>query len=165
MEHGNSIIEAPGGIAFAGAAIDAAGNGAAGRPGRIAWPQVAARLAQGVTMTQAAIEAGCARSTIWRKLKDSSDFRGALAAERARVAEEAAQRVAGLRTMVAETIEREVRAGNLRVVLWLADRLKLVAGDGSARGFDDEDDEVEAARLLARARRAIAEAGDGGAPV
>ncbi|MFW5833305.1 MAG: hypothetical protein ACOCYE_04315 [Pseudomonadota bacterium] len=35
-------------------------------------------------------------------------------------------RVGALRTVLFDTIEKEVREGNVRVILWLADRLKIL---------------------------------------
>jgi hypothetical protein len=44
----------------------------------------------------------------------------------ARPAPAPGDRVAALRSVLFDTIEKEVREGNVRVILWLADRLKIL---------------------------------------
>ena len=49
-----------------------------------------------------------------------------------------AERVAALRTVLFDTIEAEVEAGNVRVILWLADRLRLLDVAERQQGPADE---------------------------
>ncbi len=57
---------------------------------------------------------------------------------RTKVEADPALRVAALRTVLFDTIEAEVRDGNVRVILWLADRLKLLEAQEEKAGPADE---------------------------
>lgn len=51
---------------------------------------------------------------------------------------DATQRVAALRTILFDTIEAQVREGNVRVILWLADRLRLLDAQEQRTGPAEE---------------------------
>jgi hypothetical protein len=48
------------------------------------------------------------------------------------------RRVEALRTVLFDTIEKQVQDGNVRVILWLADRLRLVEAREERQGPADE---------------------------
>ncbi len=90
------------------------------------WALAAEMLAEGCSTAEVAHRLGCSRGHVWRVLGKSDAFRARYAASRARSFAEAGTVLDGLRGEVAETIKREVMTGNIRVTLWLADRLGLV---------------------------------------
>jgi hypothetical protein len=93
------------------------------RPARrvIDWQHAAELLAQGIPVAQAATRVGCSCSALERKRRHDSRFQSWMAR-----ACEGAQRFDELRPQIQKVIAREVGSGNVRVILWLADRLKLV---------------------------------------
>jgi hypothetical protein len=98
------------------------------RPARRAvnWQHAAALLAQGLTVAQAAARVGCSRSALARKRHHDSTFQSWMASAGEGDAPAKAQRFNDLRPTMHKVITREVGSGNVRVILWLADRLKLV---------------------------------------
>jgi hypothetical protein len=94
---------------------------------RIDWGEAAALLADGVPTIEVARFVGCSRQHIWRILRSSNAMRVRLGEERARIAAECGAQVEGLRRPIAMLLEREVLSGNVRVAMWLADRLGLAA--------------------------------------
>jgi len=94
---------------------------------RIDWGEAAALLADGVPTIEVAHFVGCSRQHIWRILRSSNAMRVRLGEERARIAAECGAQVEGLRRPIALLLEREVLSGNVRVAMWLADRLGLAA--------------------------------------
>lgn len=90
------------------------------------WKLAAEMLAAGCSTEQVARQIGTTRQNVWRVMKDSDVFRQRLVANRMRGISEASGVIDGLRGEVAETIKREVLEGNIRVTLWLADKLGLV---------------------------------------
>lgn len=102
-----------------------AGAGRA-EPRRIDWRHAAELLAQGVSMTTVAGRVGCSRSQLSRKRNQDAAFRRWIGEFEAAMAECQRSRIEDLRLAVHKAIEAEVRKGNVRVVLWLADRLKLI---------------------------------------
>ena len=60
------------------------------------------------------------------------------ASRRTKVEADPSLRVAALRAVLFDTIEAEVREGNVRVILWLADRLKLLEAQDQKAGPADE---------------------------
>jgi hypothetical protein len=96
---------------------------AARRP--IDWPQAAELLAQGLTIGAAAERVGCSRTALSRRRRQDPAFQAR--PDRRRDPEPGADgELVELREDVHCAIEHEVRATNVRVMLWLADRLKLV---------------------------------------
>lgn len=87
-------------------------------------------LAKGATLTEAARQLGCSRSALarWRKVETAAKGGGSAPAAPGRPwPTPPRDRLAGLRETLHDAIEAEVRSGNVRVILWLADRLKLIA--------------------------------------
>jgi transcriptional regulator with XRE-family HTH domain len=90
------------------------------------WHQAAELLAQGMTTAAVADRVGCSRAALARRRRDDAVFQTWMTRCRAAAAEPDDHRLADLSLTLHEAIEKEVRAGNVRVILWLADRLKLV---------------------------------------
>lgn len=90
------------------------------------WHQAAELLAQGMSTADVATRVGCSRGALARRRKHDPVFQTWMARRREPGAEPDPARLAELRPTLHDAIEKEVRAGNVRVVLWLADRLKLV---------------------------------------
>jgi hypothetical protein len=108
-----------------------------GRHRRVDWSHAAQMLANGCTVTQTARWMGCSRQHIWRILRASDAVRLRLGEERARIAAECGAEVEGLRRQVARAIREEVEVGNVRVILWLADRLNLTGQGFPGRRLPD----------------------------
>lgn len=96
------------------------------RPRRIDWRAAAELLASGLSLSAVARRVGCSRSQLSRKRNHDPQFRSWLEQRPPGARTSARQRITDLRQAVREAIETEVRAGNVRVILWLADRLKLI---------------------------------------
>jgi transcriptional regulator with XRE-family HTH domain len=90
------------------------------------WHQAAELLARGMTAAAVAERVGCSRAALARRRKNDGVFQGWMERCRAAAAEPEDHRLADLSQTLHEAIEKEVCAGNVRVILWLADRLKLV---------------------------------------
>jgi hypothetical protein len=92
----------------------------------IDWHRAAELVAEGMPTAEVARHIGCAHATLSRKRKHDAVFQGWLARCREDQVGQDGQRLSGLRPTLLKAIEEEVRVSNMRVVLWLADRLKLV---------------------------------------
>jgi hypothetical protein len=90
------------------------------------WHQAAELLAQGLSTADVATRVGCSRGALARRRKHDPVFQTWMARCREAGAEPDTGPITDLRPTLHAAIEKEVRAGNVRVVLWLADRLKLV---------------------------------------
>jgi len=94
----------------------------------IDWRLAAGLLARGRPVAAVVREAGCSARQLSRRRHQDPVFQRWV--EEARQAQAQAERERGrigdLRRVVQEAIEAEVRSGNVRVILWLADRLKLI---------------------------------------
>ena len=98
------------------------------------WIMAAGMLARGCSFLYVARAMGCSRTTLWRAYYGSRDFRHRVWWERQALNREADLRLASIRTLVAEQIERLVSIGDPKTVRWLAERLGLFAGlDAPAR--------------------------------
>jgi Helix-turn-helix domain of resolvase len=94
----------------------------------IDWRRAAELLARGLPVTTVARRVGCSRSQLSRKRNHHAAFRRWIDELKDPVGghERARDRIGELRLAVHAAIEAEVRNGNVRVILWLADRLKLI---------------------------------------
>ena len=90
------------------------------------WHRGAELLAQGLSTADVAARLGCSRAALVRRRKHDPVFQRWMDRCREASAEPDNRSLADLRLSLHAAIEKEVRAGNVRVVLWLADRLKLV---------------------------------------
>lgn len=108
----------------------------------IDWCEAARLAAAGLPPREITRRVGCSRSQLHRRMTSCGLFRGL-------VAEYAAKHEAGLSEADAGTIETRVRQkvvdevaeGNLKVALWLAERLRLFTPD-------DEDSPEETIQRL-----------------
>jgi DNA invertase Pin-like site-specific DNA recombinase len=105
-----------------------------GRSTRVDWQRVAARLAEGRSTAEVAQEVGCSRQHVWDILRKSRLARRALDDAESEVGTNANLRLRGLRPKLADALARELDKGNVRVMLWLAERLR-VADELRARGI------------------------------
>ena len=92
----------------------------------IDWHRAAELLAQGMSTADVATRVGCSRGALTRRRRHDLVFQTWMARCRDAGAEPDSRSLADLRLTLHEAIEKEVRGGNVRVILWLADRLKLV---------------------------------------
>jgi transposase-like protein len=88
------------------------------------WRHAAELLAQGLPVATVARQVGCSRSQLSRKRNRNPAFRRLIEQLENPAAER--DRISDLRAAVHAAIEAEVRKSNVRVILWLADRLKLI---------------------------------------
>ena len=97
-------------------------------PGRagVDWELACCMLASGTSMPEVARELGCSRTTLWRALKDSPELRLRIREERTCLAYESEARLGGLRGRLVMAIEAGVRRGDTRLIIWLAERLRIL---------------------------------------
>lgn len=125
---------------------------------RVDWRRAAQLLAEGKTPAEVAQALGCARSTIRRRLAHDRRFKETIARMAASHDPEE-ERLRRLRQTCQQAIENEVQNGNVRVILWLADRLKLIRPSDQRTPQNELDDligtmsadELEAFEALADA--------------
>jgi hypothetical protein len=113
------------------------------------WRVGAALLAQGATVADAARRIGCSRQQLSRRRNHDPIFQAWIAETDAVDATGGEDRMDALRRRLHDAIDAEVQNGNVRVILWLADRLKLVTPPAPAeqrspledllQGMTDED--------------------------
>jgi hypothetical protein len=89
------------------------------------WHRAAELLAQHITIADVATRVGCSRGAVARRRKHDPVFQTWITRCREAGAEPDDRKLTDLRPTLHDAIEKEVYAGNVRVVLWLADRLKL----------------------------------------
>jgi transcriptional regulator with XRE-family HTH domain len=94
---------------------------------RIDWRLGADLLARGISTAAVAQRLGCSRSHLSNKRREDPDFQSMIEEARTRAPAVRLDRIDTLKRAVHDAIEAEVRAGNVRVILWLADRLELVS--------------------------------------
>ncbi len=92
----------------------------------IDWRQAAELLARGLPVATVARQVGCSRSHLSRKRNHNAAFRRWIEELKNPVHERERDRIGELRLALHAAIEAEVKDGNVRVILWLADRLKLI---------------------------------------
>jgi hypothetical protein len=92
----------------------------------IDWQQAAELLGQGLTIAAAAERVGCAPATLARKRRQDPVFRDRPARPHTPEPRPEGSRMPQLRAPLQRAIADEVGVGNLRMILWLAERLKLV---------------------------------------
>lgn len=104
----------------------AKGSGRSDAPD-VDWKRAARLLAGGLSITATAERVGCSRSRLSRRKNGDETFKSWLECHRGGVEPEPQVGLADLRDAVHRAIEAEVQRGNVRVILWLADRMKLVS--------------------------------------
>ena len=103
-------------------------DGGAARSGRrrIDWRKAAELVAAGTPPGAIVSELGCSRRQLSRRLNHDTVFQGWIDAFTQAALERERSRIGELGRAVQSAIEVEVKKGNVRVLLWLADRLKLI---------------------------------------
>ncbi|MCB1885290.1 MAG: hypothetical protein KDG89_15040 [Geminicoccaceae bacterium] len=123
-------------------------------PAHVNWHQAALKLAQGGSPAEAAAAAGCTVGRLRRKQGQDGVLAALVECYRVQPAANGEAKLAVLRGIAQDAIERGARTENLKVVLWLADRVKLVrpqpGADDPLDGLSAEEREALAA-LDARA--------------
>jgi hypothetical protein len=93
----------------------------------IDWPRAAELLGQGLTIAAVADRLGCSRTTLARRRRQNPAFRARPSRSPEAQPEAETAQLGGLGGNVHCAVADEVRVTNVRVMLWLADRLKLVS--------------------------------------
>ena len=103
-------------------------DGGAARPGRrrIDWRKAAELVAEGAPPGAVVSQVGCSRRQLSRRLNHDTLFQGWIDEFTQAALERERSRIGALGRAVQSAIEAEVKNGNVRVILWLADRLKLI---------------------------------------
>lgn len=102
------------------------GSKGSGRRPPVPWPEVARLLAAGLTEREVAELVGCELRTLRARVRRWGGLDRVVARYRDESAENPKETYRRLVELVYAHLERQVRSGNLRVLLWVADRLKLV---------------------------------------
>ena len=102
------------------------------KPRQIDWCRVAEMLVENKPVNTVAQEVGCSRSAISRKRNHDPIFQDWLQRLRSVHLPDPEERAAELRRALHEAIQAEIKAGNTRIILWLAERLNLVPAPGEA---------------------------------
>ncbi len=92
----------------------------------IDWDDVARLLSAGLSQREVCRMTGCPPQRLRAKLSRSAAFRQAIRQHERFASLHPAALYERLRRLVFTHLERLVRSGNLRVLLWVADKLKLV---------------------------------------
>jgi hypothetical protein len=87
--------------------------------------EVARLLAEGRPVGEVAEAVGCTRQHVWRLMRKSRLLARAVADAEYELGAECTGRLDALRPAVAETLVQQLHAGNVRVLLWLADQLEF----------------------------------------
>lgn len=104
------------------------------------WRRAAQLLADGRSLSETARLVGCTRGRVSRHLRRDEPFQRLIERLRQDRTDDDGSRLLALRRRVHEAIESEVQKGNVRVILWLADRLKLVTPPAERAPDDQLDD-------------------------
>lgn len=93
----------------------------------IDWRMAAELLARGLTVAEAARRIGCSRSQLSRRRNHDRLFRSWIEDCEVSMPPIRERKMGSLRQRLHDAIDTEVQNGNVRVILWLADRLKLIS--------------------------------------
>ncbi len=99
-------------------------------PRAIDWRHAAELIARGVPLAAVARRLGCSRGRLSRRRQHDPAFRRSIEEFKETVADQDRDRIGDLRLALRAAIEKEVGKGNVRVILWLADRLRLITPPG-----------------------------------
>jgi hypothetical protein len=119
------------------------------RATRVDWGRVVELLSQGFSSDEVARRVGCSRQHVWNVLRKSRAVQAALDEAENQIGLDANLRLRGLRPDVANAIASELSKGNVRVMLWLADRLHLTDPWRSRGGPRVGDTDADAVRATA----------------
>jgi len=112
--------------------VDLGGGAARSARRRIDWRQAAELVADGTPPGAVISRVGCSRRQLSRRLNHDKVFQRWVAEARQAAIERERNRLGDLGRAVHRAIETEVKKGNVRVLLWLADRLKLITPPNEA---------------------------------
>lgn len=104
------------------------------------WRMAAELLARGLSTAEAARQVGCSRSQLSRRRNHDQVFKGWIKACETNLPPVRERRIGSLRQRLHDAIDAEVQGGNVRVILWLADRLKLVSPPDKVKSTSPLDD-------------------------
>lgn len=91
------------------------------------WRMAADLVARGLSLAETARKVGCSRSQLSRRRNHDQVFRSWIEASESSLPPVRERRIGSLRQRLHDAIDAEVQGGNVRVILWLADRMKLVS--------------------------------------
>lgn len=91
------------------------------------WRKGAELLAQGLKISEAARQIGCSRSQLSRRRNHDQTFKDWISEFETNFSPASMQPMDKLRQRLHDAIDAEVQGGNVRVILWLADRMKLIS--------------------------------------
>lgn len=104
------------------------------------WRMAAEMLARGLSVAETARQIGCSRSQLSRRRNHDEVFQSWIKACEINLPPVRERKISSLRQRLHDAIDAEVQGGNVRVILWLADRLKLVSPtdkEASTSALDD----------------------------
>lgn len=108
------------------------------------WRIAAELLARGLSIAEAARQVGCSRSQLLRRRNHDEVFQSWIEASEISLPPVRDRKMSSLRQRLHDAIDAEVQGGNVRVILWLADRLKLVNPSGKEKATSALDDVLRA---------------------
>jgi transcriptional regulator with XRE-family HTH domain len=108
------------------------------------WRMAAELLARGLTIAEAARQLGCSRSQLSRRRNHDEVFQSWIEEFKASLPPLSERKICSLRQRLHDAIDTEVQSGNVRVILWLADRLKLITPAERAKSGSSIDDLLRA---------------------
>jgi hypothetical protein len=106
--------------------VDPDGGAARTERRRIDWRKAAELVAERAPTDTVVSQAGCSRRQLSRRCNHDQVFQGWIEDFTQAALERERTRIGDLGRAVQSAIEAEVKKGNVRVLLWLADRLKLI---------------------------------------
>jgi len=108
------------------------------------WRMAAELLARGLSIAETARQVGCSRSQLSRRRNHDEVFRSWIEACEISLPAVRERKIGSLRQRLHDAIDAEVQGGNVRVILWLADRLKLVTPVDKEKSTSSLDDLLRA---------------------
>ena len=124
----------------------------------IDWCEAARLAATGLPHREISERVGCSRSQLYRRMAGCALFKALVAAYAAADrSEPTAEDVASIETRVRRKVVDEVAEGNVKVALWLAERLRLFTPDSEDSPEDTIQRLMESMTPLERAAFSRAE--------
>lgn len=106
----------------------------------IDWRMAAELLARGLSVAETARQIGCSRSQLSRRRNHDAVFQSWIEDCQISLPPVRERKIGSLRQRLHDAIDAEVQGGNVRVILWLADRLKLVTPDKKQKSTSSLDE-------------------------